>query len=49
MSWKQAVTIAQVIKGHSLAHQQHPERWSKQLRNWDYIAEVYLNPEKEAA
>jgi hypothetical protein len=34
---------------YRLAHQQHPERWSKQLRNWDYIAEVYLNPEKEAA
>ncbi|HIB1590417.1 TPA: integrase core domain-containing protein [Salmonella enterica subsp. enterica serovar Muenchen] len=34
---------------YSLSHQQHPERWSKQLRNWDYIPEVYLNPEKEAA
>lgn len=33
---------------YRLAHQQHPERWSKQLRNWDYIAEVHLNPEKEA-
>lgn len=27
----------------------HPERWSQQLRNWDYISEVYLNPEKEVA
>lgn len=34
---------------YRLAHQQHPERWSKQLRNWDYIAEVHLNPEEEAA
>ena len=34
---------------YMLAHQQHPERWSKQLRNCDYIAEVHLNPEKEAA
>ncbi|MBL5912423.1 IS3 family transposase [Enterobacter asburiae] len=34
---------------YMLAHQQHPELWSKQLRNWDYIAEVHLNPEKEAA
>ncbi len=34
---------------YRLAHQQHPELWSKQLRNWDYIPEVYLNPEKEAA
>ncbi|EMY2016282.1 transposase, partial [Salmonella enterica] len=31
------------------AQKQHPERWSQQLRNWDYIQEVYLNPEKEAA
>ncbi|KFC06146.1 transposase [Trabulsiella guamensis ATCC 49490] len=31
------------------AREQHPERWSKHLRNWDYISEVYLNPEKEAA
>ncbi|EAV3689470.1 hypothetical protein E2W85_20825 [Salmonella enterica] len=31
------------------AQEQHPERWSQQLRNWDYIQEVYLNPEKEAA
>lgn len=34
---------------YRLAHQQHPERWSKQVRNRDYIQEVYLNPEKEAA
>lgn len=34
---------------YRLAHQQHPERWSKQLRNWDYIPEVYLNPVKESA
>jgi len=34
---------------YRLAHQQHPERWSQQLRNWDYISEVYLNPDKEAA
>ncbi|HHR8285274.1 TPA: integrase core domain-containing protein, partial [Salmonella enterica subsp. enterica serovar Muenchen] len=31
------------------AQKQHPECWSQQLRNWDYIQEVYLNPEKEAA
>lgn len=31
---------------YRLAHQQHPERWSKQLRNWNYIVEVFLNLEK---
>jgi putative transposase len=25
----------------------HPERWSGEIRNWDEISEVYLNPEKE--
>jgi len=25
----------------------HPERWSGEIRNWDEIGEVYLNPEKE--
>lgn len=34
---------------YQLARKQHPERWGKHLRNWDYISEVYLNPEKEAA
>ncbi len=34
---------------YQLAREQHPERWRKHLRNWDYISEVYLNPEKEAA
>ncbi|WP_414477541.1 IS3 family transposase [Photorhabdus khanii] len=31
------------------ACQHHPERWSKEIRNWEHIQEVYLNPEKEAA
>ncbi|WP_289627725.1 hypothetical protein [Escherichia coli] len=34
---------------YQLVRDQHPERWSKHLCNWDYISEVYLNPEKEAA
>jgi len=25
----------------------HPERWSGEIRNWDEIGEVYLNPENE--
>jgi len=27
----------------------HPERWSQNCRNWDFINEVQLNPEKDAA
>ena len=34
---------------YQLARQQHPERWGKEIRNWNPINEVYLNPEKEAA
>lgn len=35
--------------GTCLLNDIDPERWGKHLRNWDYISEVYLNPEKEAA
>ena len=28
------------------AKKKHPERWSGETRNWDYIDEVNLNPEK---
>ena len=28
------------------AKKKHPERWSGKTRNWDYIDEVNLNPEK---
>lgn len=31
------------------AREQHPERWSKEIRNWNHVPDVYLNPEKEAA
>ncbi|EIR3572665.1 transposase [Salmonella enterica] len=34
---------------YQLVRQQHPERWGKEIRNWNPINEVYLNPEKEAA
>ncbi|CAI2045415.1 Integrase core domain [Serratia fonticola] len=42
-------TLAARRSVYRLAHEKHPERWSKQIRNWDYILEVCLNPEKEAA
>lgn len=41
--------LAARIAVYPLAREQHPERWGKYLLNWDYISEVYLNPEKEAA
>jgi len=25
----------------------HPERWRGEIRNWDAIGDVYLNPENE--
>lgn len=31
---------------HQKAKSAHPERWSGKTRNWDYINEVNLNPEK---
>jgi len=27
--------------------EKHPERWSGEIRNWDMIDEVYLNPGNE--
>ena len=29
------------------AQAKHPERWSGSVRNWDYIKDVFLNPEKQ--
>ncbi len=31
------------------AREKNPERWSGKIRNWSYIEEVELNPEKKAA
>lgn len=28
------------------AKMRHPERWSGDIRNWDHVGEVHLNPEK---
>jgi len=33
---------------YEAAKERHPERWSGKTRNWDYIAEVWLNPPAEA-
>jgi hypothetical protein len=29
------------------AREKHPERWTRNIRNWDYIPQVALNPVKE--
>lgn len=34
---------------YSAAKLKHPERWSGEIRNWDHISEVHLNPEKQTA
>ena len=32
---------------YEMARQRHPERWSGNIRNWDPVTEVWLNPPKE--
>src|SRR5690606_30470270 len=34
-------------KVYQQAKQKHPERWSGNIRNWDYIDEVHLNPDNQ--
>ena len=31
---------------YQLAKSEHPERWSKDIRNWNHVKQVLLNPEK---
>jgi transposase InsO family protein len=33
-------------KTYEMAYHRHPERWSKNIRNWSYIETVTLNPKK---
>jgi len=33
-------------KTYKMAYQRNPERWSRNIRNWDYIESVTLNPKK---
>jgi putative transposase len=32
---------------YAAARTRHPERWTRQLRNWKPAEEVWLNPEKK--
>jgi len=39
--------LAQRKQVYQQAKSKHPERWSGEVRNWDEVGEVYLNPENE--
>ena len=46
-SGQDAAVLAQRKEVYEKAKQQHPRRWAGETRNWDRIAEVWLNPEKQ--
>jgi putative transposase len=46
-SGQDAEVLAQRNEVYEKAKQQRPRRWSGATRNWDRIAEVWLNPEKQ--
>jgi len=39
--------LAQRRQVYEQAKSNHPERWSGEIRNWEPVGEVYLNPEKK--
>jgi len=39
--------LAQRKQVYEQAKSHHPERWSGEIRNWEPVGEVYLNPEKK--
>jgi transposase InsO family protein len=41
--------LANRQKVYAKSQRQHPERWSKAIRNWDPVKYVWLNPEKNQA
>ena len=41
--------VAKRKQVYQAAKDQNPQRWSKQIRNWHYVAKVHLNPEKAKA
>jgi len=40
------VILAKRQQVYQAAKESHPSRWSGDIRNWDPVTEVYLNPEK---
>jgi len=41
------VIIARRLRVYEQARKRHPERWARNMRNWDAPREVFLNPSKE--
>ena len=41
--------LARRKKVYQVAKDLNPQRWSKKIRDWDYITKVHLNPEKTEA
>jgi transposase InsO family protein len=39
--------LAQRKKVYEQAKARHPERWSGEIRNWEPVGEIHLNPEKK--
>jgi len=39
--------LAKRVAIYQAAKEQHPERWSSEIRNWQRIDIVHLNPEKK--
>ncbi len=39
--------LAQRKQVYRRAKAEHPERWSRDIRNWNHVKEVFLNPEKQ--
>lgn len=46
---KDAVIFARRIAVYEAARAKHPERWSRQIRNWSLPNEVWLNRPAECA
>jgi hypothetical protein len=37
--------LKQRAQAYASARQTHPERWSKEARQWNYVDVVHLNPD----
>jgi putative transposase len=46
---KDVAILSKRDEGYQKAKLKHPERWSQNCRDWKFISEVWLNPEKDAA
>ena len=44
---KDSEILAQRKVVYQAAKSKRPDRWSKEIKNWDHVSEVHLNPEKQ--